>query len=203
MEPFYTTKEKENGSGLGLSISREIVERHGGEIMVRSKLGEGATFTVVLPDGDRNVGRKDAVDAAPRGTAPARVLVVEDDHAVRAVLQRTLRRHFDVRLARDGAEAIEMLRRDHAFDAVVSDIVMPRVSGLELLHRMSNAWPRLAFRTALITGATMERGDLESLARRGVPVLRKPVDCDQLVAVVASLATGDSAGPQYSAKESS
>jgi len=143
-EPFFTTKEE--GTGLGLSTTHRIVTRFGGGIEVESAPGEGTTFTVRLPAADRpsaseRVARPKASDVPPgRGE---RLLVVEDDAAIRKVVRRTLERYgYRVHTAADGEEAIAALDgRSSAPDLALIDVVLPRGDGLEVARSVVSRAP--------------------------------------------------------------
>lgn len=126
-DPFYTTKRANLGTGLGLSISRNLMRKMGGDLLVESVFGEGATFVVLIPrstDAELRAARVRS-RTVPRTAAPDRrtaVLVVGDnDHLVRAY-SRVLGRRYDVLLASDSQEAIEMLASGSRADVVVCDL---------------------------------------------------------------------------------
>ena len=136
-EPFFTTKAEGRGTGLGLSTVYGIVHQSGGSIRVESALGQGSTFRVFLPVAH---GR----DAwAPSGKAPARpgtetVLLVEDEPEVRRVIALTLRRFgYEVIVADDARHAVEICAStERAVHAVLTDVVMPGISGVALVERL-------------------------------------------------------------------
>lgn len=131
-EPFYTTKG-ERGTGLGLSASHGIVERHNGKIMVVSCPGEGTRFEVRLPLYEEALHAKKEQVVAPLVDAePAYVLVVEDEERVRSLLSETFEAagHTVVQ-ASNGTEALARLDEEK-FELVISDIGLPEVSGLQL-----------------------------------------------------------------------
>ena len=142
-EPFFTTKGQGKGTGLGLSTAFGIVTMSGGGITAESHPGRGATFRVYLP----------GVDAVPEpergpewdGAAPGteRVLVVEDEEAVRALACRLLERQgYRVLAAANAAAALELVQRDGGpIDLLFTDIVMPGMSGPELATRVRAARP--------------------------------------------------------------
>jgi PAS domain S-box-containing protein len=145
-EPFFTTKEFGKGSGLGLATVYGFVKQSGGEITVESESGKGATFTVVLtaenaPPPKRVSGESRRV--LPRGTET--ILVVEDDDAVRKIVRTTLESAgYKVVEARDGVEAIDSVRtQDARVDLVLTDIVMPGMSGREMADRLRQSSPGL------------------------------------------------------------
>ena len=133
-EPFVTTKEVGKGTGLGLSTVFGIVQQAKGRISVESEPGKGSTFTVLLPICESGAGDELAATCfrSSRGQG-AVVLLVEDEDAVRRVAQRILsRRGFRVIEARDGTEALARFA-EHQVDIVLTDVVMPGLSGRELV----------------------------------------------------------------------
>jgi signal transduction histidine kinase len=135
-EPFFTTKEQGKGTGLGLATCYGIVQECRGAIDVHSEPGRGAIFRVLLPESRSlaEVGAVPELGAGPLGRGS--VLVVEDEPAVRRALARALREGgYDVVEAGDGAEAIELAGAQR-FDALVTDIDMPRLGGIDLARRL-------------------------------------------------------------------
>lgn len=137
-EPFFTTKEVGKGSGLGLSVAHGIIAQHSGFIEVTSTPGMGSTFTVYLPS-----ARLGATASHSPGLEEARalgqetLLVVEDESAVRAVVQRNLRRlGYHVVVASNGIEALKIADDFRSVDLLLSDVVMPEMDGPELAARM-------------------------------------------------------------------
>ncbi|MGE5927268.1 MAG: ATP-binding protein [Gemmatimonadota bacterium] len=179
-EPFFTTKEQGKGTGLGLAVCYGIVRQAGGHIWAASEPGRGSTFTVLLP-------RSEAEAEAPAGppeASPARgqetVLVVEDEPAVRSLAARTLASlGYHVLEAATGGEALGVARRyEGAIDVLVSDVVMPEMSGPAVAEAVVAVRPgvRVVFMSGY-TEAAMETGNL------GIPgavLLPKPFDPDVL-----------------------
>jgi len=146
-EPFFTTKDKDKGTGLGLSTVHGIVAQSGGFVEVESVPGLGSRFRVWLP-----ASEGPAVELRPQGAAGEagvggreRILVAEDEPSVRALVCATLRRHgYDVVAATDGEDALALASSAVApFDALVTDIVMPRRGGPELARALRARWPSL------------------------------------------------------------
>lgn len=178
-EPLFTTKGQ-HGTGMGLAVSYGIIQEHGGTIDVTSAPGEGTTFTLTFP----SVAQPDHPDQAPPTTAVtrhARILVVDDEDAVRTVLDRllTLRGHT-IRQAASGPEALR-LARSESFDIVFTDQAMPDMSGRQFAHALRQQYPHLPI--VLLTGDT-DQGTVDDDIDA---VLSKPFKVDDLEAVIQSL----------------
>lgn len=135
-EPFFTTKDVNQGSGLGLAVCHGIVTVHGGAIEVESSPGDGAHFIVWLPAAppDAEPTRDDASEPV---TGSERILLVEDEPSVREVATRILSQlGYRVIAAADGDAALALAEAGEAFDAVVTDVVMPRLGGPDLVRRL-------------------------------------------------------------------
>ena len=134
-EPFFTTKGPHEGTGLGLATCYGVVTEFGGTITLDSTPGKGTVVSVFVPvhDGPIEVDTAATLDSADLG-GNERILLVEDDAAVRAVAERTLtERGYDVICCGDGERAVQTLREQHdTLDAVVSDIVLPGPSGYDI-----------------------------------------------------------------------
>jgi two-component system, cell cycle sensor histidine kinase and response regulator CckA len=144
-EPFFTTKRKANGKarGLGLAVVQAIVKQRGGVLRVTSEPGSGATFEVYLPQVEGVMAEPDtrAVMHDPSGGT---VLVVEDEPLLRQVACRALRSFgHKVVEARDAMEAIGICEQERSIDLLVTDVVMPKISGPELATRLKSLQPRL------------------------------------------------------------
>lgn len=154
-EPFFSTKEVGEGTGLGLSTVYGIVKQTGGFIFVESKEGKGTTFKIYLP---RYSGEEDPYttiadihkgDLSGSGT----VLLVEDEDAVRMFSARALReKGYQVIEACNGEEALEIINKKTAFDVLVTDVVMPQMDGPELNNKAREIIPHL--KTIFISGYT-------------------------------------------------
>ncbi len=133
-EPFYTTKERAKGTGLGLTTVYGIVKQSGGWIRVDSEVGRGTTFEVYLPRCE------EPPEASPSGAPLAKaqgsetVLLVEDDQALRELAREILEDDgYTVLVAGNGAEALSLAERHAgAIDLLLSDVVMPQMSGWQL-----------------------------------------------------------------------
>ncbi|HEY0712913.1 MAG TPA: response regulator, partial [Polyangia bacterium] len=150
-ESFFTTKPAGLGTGLGRSISREIVRSAGGEIEAESRPGQGALFRVRLP------AAPDAFAAEPTPTPlPVRrrfrVLAVDDEALLLKAYRRMLADHHDVVMAAGGTDALELLGQDRQFDVILCDLQMPELSGADVYREVARRWPGLEQRFIIITG---------------------------------------------------
>jgi two-component system, cell cycle sensor histidine kinase and response regulator CckA len=145
-EPFFTTKEVGKGTGLGLSTVYGIVKQNGGDIWFLSEKGQGTTFTVYLPPTEAaREAPAPARRAQPRRTTSATVLLVEDDDLVRQLAREILDRNgLTVVEASTALEAVAISRRpSFHFDLLLTDVVMPEMSGPELAEKLRADWPSL------------------------------------------------------------
>ncbi len=149
-EPFFTTKQEGKGTGLGLSTVYGIVRQSGGHITVESALREGTRFRIYLPP-TAVTGLKVEDETPPMQieilSGTETVLVVEDEPALRRLISVSLeKRGYTVLAAEDGTEAIRILENNPGeIDLVVSDIMMPKLSGLELRKKAILLWPEMRF----------------------------------------------------------
>lgn len=181
-DPFFTTKGVTN-SGLGLSVSYGIVKRHGGEILVESKPGMGTTFIFHLPVGYVQEEAKEKAPEPVKEGRSARILVIDDEDAVRDILSQMLRAEgHQVVLASDGEEGIRRFQKEE-FDIVFTDLGMPKISGWEVSKRVKGINPRVPI--AMITGWGMEV-NREKMSESGIDlIVSKPFDFDQVIHLVS------------------
>ncbi|HZN14942.1 MAG TPA: PAS domain S-box protein [Acidimicrobiales bacterium] len=179
-EPFFTTKPKGEGSGLGLATVYSVVAQAGGDIAIDTS-SSGTTFLISFPIATAAPDPHAApTEEAPAPTVGGRVLVVDDEPGVRDVVSRILRRcGFEVVDASGGPEALTL--SDTPFDILLTDVVMPGLSGPDLASRLRERWPNL--RVVYMSGysdGVFSDGDLDSEIR----LLPKPfTEHDLLVAI--------------------
>ena len=183
-EPFFTTKELGKGTGLGLSTVLGIVQQSGGSISVYSEVGVGTTFKVYLPRTDRDV------DVTPSQLPPTAdggggggetILLVEDEQQVREVASLILRRGgYKVLLAENGEQGLAVAEEHgRGIDLLITDVVMPRMNGRQLVERLTPRWPdlKVLFMSGYTDDAIVHHGVLEE----GVNFLQKPITPDALL----------------------
>jgi len=183
--PFFTTKTAGEGTGLGLFVSLSIMRALGGDLLVDSEPGRGAAFTVLLAAAQ---GAADKPVEQPSGPAPAglRILVVDDDPGVTAALRRSLPGH-EITEALGGTEAL-VLCRARTFDLVLTDLVMPGMSGAELAGRLAAEGLVPDERIVIMTAAAQQPEHESAIARRPDHVLEKPLDPRRVDAVLRRVA---------------
>ncbi|EDY17909.1 signal transduction histidine kinase, nitrogen specific, NtrB [Chthoniobacter flavus Ellin428] len=185
-EPFFTTKETGKGTGLGLSTVHGIVRSHGGFIKVATEPGKGTTFQVYLPasPGCSQVRDADTARAEiPEGHGEL-ILVVDDEAAVRESARHALEAFgYEVLLAADGTEALAVfVQNSGRIAAVLTDLMMPFMDGVALIHALRNIAPN----TAVVASTGLgEKARLAELKALGIAtVLRKPYGADLLLHTV-------------------
>jgi two-component system cell cycle sensor histidine kinase/response regulator CckA len=190
-EPFYTTKREVGGSGLGLATVYGIVARAGGHIDVDSEPGMGATFTILIPaTRELAVAKPIMPVASPTDAWGETILVAEDEPAVRRVVTRILSEHgYKVLPATSGIEALG-LSSSHsgAIDLLLTDVVMPHMSGKELSERIAASGPRL--KTVYMSGYTDQIIARRGVLEEGEAFLQKPFGRDELVRTVREVLGG-------------
>jgi len=181
-DPFFTTKGVTN-SGLGLSVSYGIVKRHGGEILVESELGKGTAFILHLPIGYEQEKAEEKAIKPIKEARPARILVIDDEEAVRDLLSQMLQaKGHEVVQAANGEEGIGRFKEEE-FDLVFTDLGMPKISGWEVSKTIKGINPKVPI--AMITGWGMELNK-EKMGESGIDlIVSKPFDFDQVIHLVS------------------
>jgi len=184
-EPFFTTKEKGKGTGLGLSTVYGIVKQSSGYIWVYSEPGKGTTFKIFLPRVKMEEDEPSAVEVSPdtlRGDET--ILLVEDDPDVREVAEVILTQYgYQVIKAGSGEEALRLIRKnDHDIQLMITDVVMPGMSGRELVEKMADLQRemKILYISGYTDNAIVQHGMLKS----GIKYLPKPFNILELVTKV-------------------
>jgi two-component system, cell cycle sensor histidine kinase and response regulator CckA len=181
-EPFYSTKRQGTGTGLGLAIVRGIAAQSGGDVSVRSELGQGTTFRLrfpvcgAVPEGTPRAAEKTPVRAS-RGSET--ILVVEDDSQVRTLVAKILRQRGYRVLESSGAAAALRIAENQSFDLLLSDVVMPEISGPELSRLLAAGRPDIAvlFMSGYAEHEIVHRG----IVNPQVSLLSKPFSAEALL----------------------
>ncbi len=145
-EPFFSTKDINKGTGLGLATAYGIIEQHGGAMKVQSVVDVGTTVSVFLPTVTKQIDQKDTVTKAQQEEAAGEcILVAEDDEMIRALLDSGLvNKGYDVIMATNGAEALELFKQHEArIDLVLLDMMMPELSGDQVLAAIRKRNPKI------------------------------------------------------------
>jgi two-component system, cell cycle sensor histidine kinase and response regulator CckA len=188
-EPFFTTKEVGKGTGLGLSTVHSILKAHGGFLELRSAVGKGSTFDLFFPAA---VLREEVVEereSAPPAIGREQILLVDDEAGLLAIVKSTLETYgYHVRTASDGLEALDILERSgKEIDLVITDWVMPLMSGTELLRRIRALAPSI--KVIIASGSSMmDKQEFQDFSIQGV--LEKPYNTEALLARIRQALDG-------------
>lgn len=185
---FFTTKPSGMGTGLGMSVSQEIVWGHGGQIYVESSLGQGTEVTIILPVRTPLAAVADATPPVDRGPRALRILAVDDDLLVLKSYRRTLGRHHSMTFASDGADALALLEQNASFDAILCDLMMPNMDGRRFYEELERHHPALLQRVVFCSGGTFTSGSDHFVRSCERPMLSKPIPSDELLDVLFEVA---------------
>jgi CheY-like chemotaxis protein len=184
-EPFFTTKKSGEGTGLGLAQVYGIVKQHDGHVHVETTLGEGTTFRIYLPVYEEDEGEQVQVEE-PSTLPPGKgetILLVEDAERLRKAMRDILEPlGYQVLIAANGQEALEVYRSAKQIDLLVVDLVMPVMGGQQLLQTLRKENPVL--KALAITGYVTQT-DPQTLREAGfLDVIHKPFNADRLARVI-------------------
>jgi signal transduction histidine kinase/CheY-like chemotaxis protein len=191
-DPFFTTKDVGEGTGLGLSICHGIVSGLGGQIAIDSAPGRGTTMRVVLPAAWLPVAISASApvsEAGPssNGQRRHRVMLVDDEAQVAHTIERLLRRDYDITVMLCGRDAVDHIAAGARFDAIVSDVMMPNMTGIELTEELQRIAPDQARRLIFLSGGAFTAQARIRLDELGAPQLEKPVTAKELRACVSRI----------------
>jgi PAS domain S-box-containing protein len=187
--PFFTTKAVGVGTGLGLSICHRIVTSMGGTIEFSSELGKGTTFRVMLPmaEADAPAEAPPAEQAAAVKRRRGRVLVIDDDPAITALIARVLSSEHEVRSVQRASEAIAIITAGERFDVVLSDLMMPQVTGMDLYGALVALDREQAARVVFMTGGAFSPEARAFLDETPGQRIEKPFEIRELRALVSDM----------------
>jgi PAS domain S-box-containing protein len=190
-DPFFTTKPPGQGTGLGLFICLRIVHEHQGEIEVQSQPGMGTTFSVFLPAAEHarqgNLRPEAAKPGKPISLKRARVLVVDDEPGIGRSLARSLGRDHEVSTVTCARDALDLLLESDAYDAVLCDVMMPEMTGVELYAELERYRPDLAERVLFFTGGAFTPATQAFVQQMAERCLEKPFDICEIRRKLAEL----------------
>jgi two-component system, cell cycle sensor histidine kinase and response regulator CckA len=186
-DPFFTTKPPGIGTGLGLSICQRIISGMGGQIEVESRVGAGSMFRVTLAS-----SKVKTLEALPMATEPelpaserARVLVIDDDPAVGSALELVLAEDYEVEVLTNAQRALDRLRDGQRYAAILCDLMMPELSGMDFHRELARSHPALATQVIFLTGGAFTPGADEFLDSVPNPRMGKPYSTRELRALIA------------------
>jgi CheY-like chemotaxis protein len=186
-DPFFTTKAPGVGTGLGLAICQRIVIRYGGDIAAESQPGHGTTFRVSLRRARTALPSADAIPAEQRAKRKGRVLVVDDEPMLCSAVERILSVEHDVTVVQSARRALEILKDDARFDVILSDLMMPQMTGIELHAALVKIAPELAAKMVFMTGGAFSPSASSFLESASNPTIDKPFKPAALRRVVQTL----------------
>ncbi len=196
-DAFFTTKPKGVGTGLGLSISHSLIQAMGGRIEVQSVLGQGSTFRLVLPvftQAPEVPEGEPEERAAPSQTPPEprrRVLLIDDEPSVGSAMRRLLQGEHEIHAVQDAREALRLLAQGERYDAILCDVMMQGMSGVQFLQELERERPELARRTGFMTGGVFDAQARQFFEGRALECLQKPFDHERLKQFLERLCSVD------------
>jgi two-component system, cell cycle sensor histidine kinase and response regulator CckA len=191
-EPFFTTKSRDKGTGLGLSTAYGIVKQSGGYLFARSEPDQGSVFRILLPVSEiRSSKADDQTDAVPETRHEGSILIVEDEEPLRAITARMLSNiGYSVVDAADGESAIEMVCSGTVpkLDLVITDVVMPGISGRQMIERIRERHPGV--KVLFMSGYTDDEVLMRGVSANGEAFLPKPFSSKSLATAIRTLLEG-------------
>jgi two-component system cell cycle sensor histidine kinase/response regulator CckA len=186
-EPFYTTKDVGEGTGLGLATVYGIIEQNGGQIRVLSKPGMGTTFSVYIPKGMQPLIKPAPVEKTPAVSGAGTILLVEDDTMVGTMVMEMLESlGYTVLIKSDPVDALSFCEKSRdPIDLLVTDVVMPKMNGKELRDRIKIIRPdiKVLFMSGYTSDVIAHHGILEEKAH----FIQKPFTLDDIAGKIRDI----------------
>jgi CheY-like chemotaxis protein len=188
-DPYFTTKEKGEGTGLGLAVVHGIVKSYGGVITVYSEIGKGSTFSIYLPAIEKKVEEeKETGEAIPTGHQ--RILFVDDEPALVDIGKKMLEHlGHEVIIRTSSLEALEAFRNNpERFDLVISDKTMPQMTGFDLARELKQIRPDIPI--ILCTGFS-DATDSDKAKAMGISgLVMKPIVMREMAETIKMVSDG-------------
>lgn len=196
-EPFFTTKVREHGAGLGLSVSAEVVRKHGGDITFTTEPGRGTCFRVLLPrhTGLAPVSRPPKVSAPPPSRRP-QLLLIDDEPMLLSSFKRTLGKHFAVTPALGGREGLARIEQQADWDVILCDLMMPDLDGPAVYEQVRTRFPGLERRFLFCSGGAFTSRCREFADTMPGRVLDKLLTVAELELALSRLPLGEGMAPR-------
>jgi PAS domain S-box-containing protein len=188
-DPFFTTKPVGVGTGIGLAICRSTIVALGGEIRAVNMPEQGAKFIVSLPPAEGRPSTPATIASAARpGTARrGRVLVIDDEPTIGAIVRRALHKEHEVTILEGARPAIELLDQGQSYDVILCDVMMPEMTGIEFYTHVAGAYPEHARRIVFLTGGAFTPKSAEFMEMVPNRRVEKPFDVAALRALISEL----------------
>jgi PAS domain S-box-containing protein len=183
-EPFFTTKPVGEGTGLGLAICHGIITSYGGTLSVKSAVGVGTTFRLVLPAAQAETQVQPQARPSPGEQRQGRILIVDDEKDLTDVTRDGLAHLHVVRTTQDARQALEWIAAGEKFDLILCDMMMPLMTGMEFYTRLQVLAPDQAGHVVFMTGGAFTPRAREFLARLPNLRLEKPFDVEHILTLV-------------------
>jgi CheY-like chemotaxis protein len=189
-EPFFTTKAVGRGTGLGLTICRDIVEQHHGKIEVSSAQGLGTVFRVRLPL-SVTVKMPKSVQTPPALEARSQILVIDDEPQVSNILKQVLQKDHDVTEHHSAEQALQEIRNGARYDVILCDLMMPGMTGQAFYAGLGEVDRDQQAKVVFVSGGAFTEEASEFLRQSGRPQLDKPFDFTAVRSIVRQIARQD------------
>jgi len=204
-DPFFTTKPVGEGTGLGLAISYDIIRKHGGHICLENNKDGGTTANVTFPVypgiSEEEGEGMETLRKEPESSKGIRVLLVDDEPHILKSYSRILPDRYEMITAQSGKEALDILRSDPGFDAVLCDVMMPDISGKEVYEQAIEENPNLLDKFIFITGGAFTKQTREFILSMKHACLEKPFKAEEMIEAIDRVSSGGDAETVKSIKD--